>query len=180
MLYFFSVGSGFMFVELFFIKKYIFVFTEPVVSLTIVITGLLVLSAFGGYCSQRVSAKIFPIAIAALIATLICMFFVFKPVMHGILQFNPFLRYALSLLLLIPPGFLMGLPFPLGMRYILNLPAQRAYAWTINGCASVLASILSAQIALSLGISAILIFAILSYFLAFITSKLSVSNFKMG
>ena len=176
MLYFFAVGSGFMFIELFFIKKYIFVFGDPVISLTIVITGLLVFSAFGGYCSQRLTAKIFPIAIAALIATLICMFFLFKPVLHGIIQFNQFLRCALSLLLLLPLGFLMGLPFPLGMRYILNLPAQRAYAWTINGCASVLAAIASAQIALGLGISAILIFAILAYFLAFITSKLTVSK----
>jgi hypothetical protein len=176
MLYFFAVGSGFMFIELFLIKKYIFVFGDPVISLTIVITGLLVFSAFGGYCSQRVSAKIFPNAIAALIAILICMFFVFKPILHGIVQFNQFLRCALSLLLLLPPGFLMGLPFPLGMRYILNLPAQRAYAWTINGCASVLAAIASAQIALGLSISAILIFAILAYFLAFITCKLTVSK----
>jgi hypothetical protein len=151
-----------------------------VISLTIVITGLLVFSAFGGFCSQRVSAKIFPIAIAALIATLICMFFVFKPIMHSIIQFNQFLRYALALLLLIPTGFLMGLPFPLYMRYILNLPAQPAYAWTINGCASVLASIASAQIALGLGISSIMIFAISAYILAFITLKLSVSNFKRG
>ncbi len=169
MLYFLAVGSGFMFIELFFIKEYIFVFGDPVISLTVVITGLLVSSAFGGYWSQRISAKNFPIAIASLIVILMCMFFFFNSIMHSVIQLNQFLRYTLPLLLLIPPGFLMGLPFPLGMRYILNLPAQRAYAWTINGCASVLASIASAQIALGLGISVIMIFAISAYFLAFIT-----------
>jgi len=169
MLYFLAVGSGFMFIELFFIKEYIFVFGDPVISLTVVITGLLVFSAFGGYWSQRISAKNFPIAIVALIVILMCMFFIFNPIMNSVIQLNQFLRYTLSLLLLIPPGFLMGLPFPLGMRYILNLPAQRAYAWTINGCASVLASIVSAQIALGLGISVIMILAISAYFLAFIT-----------
>jgi hypothetical protein len=169
MLYFLAVGSGFMFIELFFIKEYIFVFGDPVISLTVVITGLLVFSAFGGYWSQRISAKNFPIAIAALIVILMCMFFIFNPIMNSVIQLNQFLRYTLSLLLLIPPGFLMGLPFPLGMRYILNLPSQRAYAWTINGCASVLASIVSAQIALGLGISVIMILAISAYFLAFIT-----------
>jgi len=168
MLYFLAVGSGFMFIELYFIKEYIFIFADPVISLTVVITGLLVFSAFGGYCSQRISAKYFPISIAALILTLVCMFFIFNPMMHSVIQLNPSLRYPLSLLLLLPPGFLIGLPFPLGMRYILNLPAQRAYAWTINGCASVLASIASAQIALGLGISAIMIFAISAYVLAFI------------
>jgi hypothetical protein len=169
MLYFLAVGSGFMFIELFFIKEYIFVFGDPVISLTVVITGLLVSSGFGGYWSQRISAKNFRIAIAALIVILLFMFFIFNPIMHSIIQLTKFLRYTLSLLLLIPTGFLMGLPFPLGMRYILNLPAQRAYAWTINGCASVLASIASAQIALGLGISVIMIFAISAYFLAFIT-----------
>jgi hypothetical protein len=168
MLYFFAVGSGFMFIELYFINEYIFIFADPVISLTVVITGLLVFSAFGGYWSQQISAKNFPIVIASLIAVLVCMFFTFNPMMHRVIQLNQFLRYTLSLLLLLPPGFLIGLPFPLGMRYILDLPAQRAYAWTINGCASVLASIASAQIALNLGISAILIFAISAYFLAFI------------
>ena len=168
-LYFLSVGSGFMFIELFFIKEYIFVFAEPAVSLTVVISGLLVFSAFGGYWSQRISTKYFPIAIAALIMILVCMFLIINPVMNSVIQLNQFLRYTLSLLFLLPPGFLIGLPFPLGMRYILNLPAQRAYAWTINGCASVLASIASAQIALGLGLSAIMIFAISAYFLAFIT-----------
>jgi len=168
MLYFLAVGSGFMFIELYFIKEYILIFADPVISLTVVITGLLVFSAFGGYCSQRISAKYFPISIAALIVILVCMFFIFNSIMHSAIQFNPSLRYPLSLLLLLPSGFLIGIPFPLGMRYILNLPAQRAYAWTINGCASVLASIASAQIALTLGISAIMIFAISAYFLAFI------------
>ena len=168
MLYFFAVGSGFMFIELYFINEYIFIFADPVISLTVVITGLLVFSAFGGYWSQRISAKNFPIVIASLIVILVCMFFIFNPMMHRVIQLNQFLRYTLSLLLLLPPGFLIGLPFPLGMRYILNLPAQRAYAWTINGCASVLASIASAQIALGLGIPAIMIFAISAYFLAFI------------
>jgi hypothetical protein len=180
MLYFLAVGAGFMFIELYFIKEYIFVFNDPVISLTVVITGLLVFSAFGGYWSQRISAKIFPIAIAALVVTLMCTFFIFNPIMQRIIHLNPFLRYTLSVLLLLPPGFLMGLPFPLGMRYMLDLPAQRAYAWTINGCASVLASIASAQIALGLGVSSIMVFAISAYFLAFITSKLSVSNFKRG
>jgi hypothetical protein len=168
-LYFSAVGAGFMFIELFFIKAYVFIFGDPVISLTAVIIGLLVFSAFGGYWSQKISANYFRIAMAALISALVCIYFIFFPIMHSMIQLNKFLRYTLSLLLLLPPGILMGLPFPLGMRYVLSLPAQRAYAWTINGCASVLASVASAQIALGSGISSIMIFAISAYFLAFIT-----------
>jgi hypothetical protein len=58
----------------------------------------------------------------------------------------------------------MGLPFPLGMRDMLNSPTQHAYAWSVNGCASVLTSIVSAQLALVFGISSILGCAIAAYF----------------
>jgi hypothetical protein len=49
------------------------------------------------------------------------------------------------------------------MRYLLQNPTQRAYAWSANGCASVLASIGSAQIALSFGLPHIMFAAILAY-----------------
>jgi hypothetical protein len=63
----------------------------------------------------------------------------------------------------------MGLPFPLGMRDMLNSPTQRAYAWSVNGCASVLTSIVSAQLALVCGISFILGCAIAAYFVVILS-----------
>jgi spermidine synthase len=168
-LYFIAVGTGFMFVELFFINEYIFIFGDPVISLTVVLTGLLGFSGLGGYWSQRISAKNFRRVVASLVMVLIITVFTLHPLMNRVMSLTGFLRYTLSIALLIPPGILMGLPFPLGMRYLLKLPAHRAYAWTVNGCASVLASVASAQIALDLGISAIMIFAISAYFVAFVT-----------
>jgi len=47
MLYFLAVGAGFMFVELFFIKKYILIFGDPVISFTVVLTGILIFSGWG-------------------------------------------------------------------------------------------------------------------------------------
>jgi len=177
-LYFLSVGAGFMFVELFFIKEYIFVFDDPVVSLTVVLAGILVFSGLGGYWSQRVRPKNFSHALAALISVLIFMCFALNPILDRIQGLSILYRYLLCLILLIPPGFLMGLPFPLGMQYLLNLPSQRAYAWTANGCASVLASVASAQIALSFGISEILIGAISAYFLALIVGRFKIIREK--
>lgn len=168
-LYFIAVGAGFMFVELFFLKEYIFIFNDPAISLTVVLIGLLGFSGLGGYWSQRISAGNLRKITALLIVILVFTVFTLHPMINTILSFGNFLRYTLSLILLMPPAFLMGFPFPLGMRHHLKIPAHRAYAWTINGCASVLASIASAQIALTLGISTIIIFAVSAYFLAFIT-----------
>jgi hypothetical protein len=165
-LYFLAVGAGFMFVELYFIKKYIFIFGDPVVSFAVVLTGILVFSGLGGYCSQHVGPHGLRYALIILIAVLILIFFGLDPIIYSILKFSKFVRYFLALLLLFPSGFLLGLPFPLGMQYLLKRPDQRAYAWAANGCASVLTSILCAQIALSFGIPTIIACAFSVYFLA--------------
>jgi len=47
-LYFCGIGAGFMFIELFFIKKYVLLFGDPVISFTVVIGGILIFSSFGG------------------------------------------------------------------------------------------------------------------------------------
>jgi hypothetical protein len=75
-------------------------------------------------------------------------------------------RVLVALLLILPVGLLMGLPFPLGMRYLLDNPVQRAYAWSVNGCASVLSSIAAAQLAISVGIPAIVLGAVVGYLVA--------------
>jgi hypothetical protein len=178
LIYFLAVGAGFMFVELFFIKKYILIFGDPVISFTVVLTGILIFSGFGGYCSQRIGPGGLRNVLIALIAVLILVFLGLDPMIRGILGFSKILQYALAILLLILPCFLVGLPFPLGMRYLLNRPAQRAYAWTANGCSSVLASILSAQIALSLGIPIIILCAAAAYLLAFLISNTKIIGQK--
>jgi hypothetical protein len=160
-----------MFIELFFIKKYIFVFGDPVISFTVVLAGILVFSSFGGYCSQRIGPHSLRNVLLVLIAVLVFVFFCLDPIIHQILELSNFVRYLMAFLLLIPAGFLAGFPFPLGMRYLLNRPDQRTFAWTANGCASVLTSIASAQIALSLGIPIIIICAALAYLLALISAK---------
>ncbi len=171
-LYFLAIGAGFMFVELFFIKKYIFVFGDPVISFTIVLTGILVFSGFGGYLSRQIGRQGIRYALIALIAVLFLIFLGIDPIINRILGLSKPLRYFLTILILMPSGFLLGLPFPLGMRYLLNNPSQRAYAWSANGCASVLASIASAQIALSIGVPAIITFAAFAYLIAFISIQL--------
>jgi len=166
--FFLSVGAGFMFLELFFIKEYILLFGNPTVSFTIVVSGILIFSSIGGFWSQRIRPNSFKETLIALICILIVIFVSLDAIIHYILGFSSFLRYFLAFLLLLPAGFLVGLPFPLGMRYLLKSPVERAYAWTANGCTSVLSSILSAQIAISSGISTILVCSVLSYILAFL------------
>ena len=94
-----------------------------------------------------------------------------KPALHGLVLLPAPFCYLAAFLALIPAGLLLGMPFPLGMRFMLHQPVQRAYAWAANGCASVVSSVIAAQIALSIGLSAVLWCAVAAYALAWLTAK---------
>ncbi len=166
--YFLGVGAGFMFVELYFIKSFILLVGDPVISFTVVVSAILIFSSLGGLWVQNKNDRDIKFTMAALIGTLILTVVSFELLAAHILKLFVTLRYFIAILFLLPVGFFMGLPFPLGMRQILNSPVQRAYAWSVNGCASVLSSIIAAQVAVSFGIPLIAAGAVLTYFLAFV------------
>ncbi|MGE0406011.1 MAG: hypothetical protein AB7O65_06920, partial [Candidatus Korobacteraceae bacterium] len=85
------------------------------------------------------------------------------------------LPFALKLLLsasvLVPIGFLMGMPFPTGLRLLAGTafaPADSSveWAWAMNAASSVLGSVLAMVIAIQFGLTAILISGALAYLLA--------------
>jgi len=63
-------------------------------------------------------------------------------------------RIMTATAMLVPIGFLMGMPFPIGMKMASLRPnAPTAFLWGINGAMSVCASVLAVVVALSWGIS---------------------------
>jgi hypothetical protein len=155
-----------MLVELYFIKCFILILGDPVVSFTLVVTTILVFTSLGGLWAQKKIRLGIRCATAVLIGVLILTAAGYEVLAAEILKASATLRYLIIILFLFPVAFLMGLPFPLGMRYLLNTPVQRAYAWSVNGCASVMSSIMAAQIAVSFGIPFIAAGAVFSYLLA--------------
>lgn len=76
-------------------------------------------------------------------------------------------KLLLSLALIAPLAFFMGMPFPLALsclgQYEKNLIP---WAWAINGFASVISAILATIVAIHQGFTAVVIIAILLYLLA--------------
>ncbi len=164
--YFFGIGAGFMFVELYLIKYFILIFGDPTISFALVVSAILIFSSLGGLYTQiRISLNIRP-ALLILIGGLILMALGLELLSDYILYFSKLWRYLMALLCMLPVGFLIGMPFPLGMRHLLEYPVQRAYAWSVNGCASVLSAIVAAQLGISLGIPTIMFCGIVAYFVA--------------
>jgi hypothetical protein len=164
--YFGGVGAGFMFIELFFIKRYILFLGNPIISFSVVVSGILIFSSLGGLWSRTRGLDTVRPGIWVLIVVLLTTFFLLESWGDIILGLPIFYKYIATLLILMPTGFFMGLPFPFGMQHLLIGPVQRAYGWSVNGCASILAAIASAQIVLGIGIPVLVGCAVISYLMA--------------
>jgi len=168
-LFFLGIGAGFMLAELLFVYLGTFLLGDPVISLTLTLAGTLVSSGLGGLWAGRRNPALLrtTLAAAALVLSLTAgSLMVLSP--HVLALPAPG-RGIVLLLAVALPGFLMGMPFPLGMRHLAQSPPAKSYAWAANGCAAVLASILSAQIAVSAGFAWVLAAAAAAYGVAFLS-----------
>lgn len=152
--YFLLIGLGFILVELPLIQYFILFLGYPAYALTAVIFTLLFFSSLGSRCTTRIPRRI---AIGTLVFVLICQPFLLPIIFSRLLHLPFTVRLALSILLLAPPGFLMGTMFPNGIRDLeKNCPHLITWAWGINGAASVVASGLAALLSLNYGFRLVL------------------------
>jgi hypothetical protein len=168
-LFFLAIGAGFMFAELLFVYLGTFLLGDPVISLTLTLAGVLVSSALGGVVSDRGGPTRLRAAVAAAgLVSIVSAVGLMLAAPH-LLALPAWARGGVLLAAAMLPAFWMGMPFPLAMRQMAINPPAKAYAWAANGCASVLASILSAQIAITAGLEWIAAAAFLSYGAAFLS-----------
>jgi hypothetical protein len=73
---------------------------------------------------------------------------------------------------LLPLGFLMGLPFPMGLRELGERDETLIpWVWSINGCFSVLAPLLAVMLAMVIGFRGVLWLGALCYLAAYLTLR---------
>ena len=155
--YFAAIGLGFMLIEISQLQRLTIFLGHPSYSLSVVLFSLLVSSGLGSLSTARLTGpegaarRRLMLTIAMLAA-----FGLLTPlVTHRFEASSTPIRIALSIALLFPLGFLMGMAFPLGMRLALRrTPLLAPWFWGVNGAASVCASVLAVVIAIGAGISA--------------------------
>jgi len=158
LVYFFCLGIGFMFIEITLIQKFILFLGHPVYAVSAILFSLLLFAGLGSFYSERLKS---PAQVIPALSLLIILYLLILPQIFNLfLGHEIMIRYLISLVTIAPLGFLMGIPFPLGVRITKKInPALIPWAWAVNGCASVLGSILAIMIALSWGFSSVLVLA---------------------
>jgi len=161
--YFFLLGNAFLFIEIAFIQKFILFLHHPVYSVTVVLCTFLISASLGSYSSRSLHAMrdghFAPILGIAALALFYILFF--KNLTGVFLdQFVP-VKIAVTVLLISPLGFLMGMPFPLGLhRAAVLSPSLIPWAWGVNGFASVISASLATLIAIHGGFNVLILTAV--------------------
>ncbi len=161
LLYFGLLGLAFLFVEIPLMQRFILFLGQPVYSFAAVVAALLFFSGLGSLISPRLSPRwVIPLLVIAL--TLYP--FILPHLFGALLGFSVGVRLLGTVVFLGPLGFLMGVPFPRGLDWLRErAPHLIPWAWAVNGCASVLSSVLAAMLALSAGFTWVLAAAALTY-----------------
>ena len=152
--YFAGLGLAFLFVEIPLAQRFILVLDEPVVALSVVVFTVLLFSGLGSLSVRRWSLST---ALGALVLVVVLYPLLMEPFASFALRLPGFLRIALSVVVIAPLGYVMGLPFAGGLRVVeMRDPQLVPWAWAINGTFSVISSVLAVMVALSWGFSAVL------------------------
>ncbi len=162
--YFLLLGVGYLFVEIPLLQRFILFLGHPIYAFATVLFTLLTFSGVGSLLSTRLSLRK---ALVGLIVVIACYPLLLPHLFRWLLGGHLVFRLAASVVILSPLGFLMGVPFPKGIRLTGRIaPGLVPWAWGVNGCASVLSSILAAMIAISYGFSWVLVAGAGAYALA--------------
>jgi hypothetical protein len=179
LVYFGALGSGFMLIEVALISKFILFLGHPIYALTAVLCTILIAAGIGSYWSGRSVGsgrdslrRVISLALGAIVALGLLVEVIFPRFLVG----APFaVCIGVTIASLAPVAFLMGMPFPLGLRLLDREGPQWAqlipWVWGINGATSVLGSILAITIAINFGFRATLVVGLCAYGLALLTSR---------
>jgi hypothetical protein len=180
LLYFVAVGLGYILVEIAFIQRFVLFLGHPTYALTVVIFLLMLSSGAGSLLSRlwlpRTNLCWVPLVLV--VVTLLANVLFLPGRLAALVGMDFGYRLLISGVLLIPLGFVMGMPFPTGLRALAALPAPEfpagkadydnavEWAWAMNAAASVLGSVLAMVIAIQFGLTVTLAGGAAAYLLA--------------
>jgi hypothetical protein len=171
--YFGSLGLGFIFVEIALIQKLMVFLGGPMYSLAFTLFVILFFSGLGSYFGRRWKALEALTALAVLIPTVIVvMSIVLSAAIPHLLGMALPLRIMIGILVISPVAFLIGMPFPLGLTIVGRLsPSWVPWAWAINAFTTVLGTMLAVLLSMHFGFQKVFISAAFLYLVALLAMR---------
>lgn len=166
LVYFSMLGIGYIFIQVVLIQRFTLFIGYPTVAITTTIFSMLCFSALGSLTSRRLirEAGHLRLALAVIVGLTLVYVLVLPPVLAALLTQSDLVRVLLSVALVGPLSFVMGMPFPTGMRLLgERAEALVPWAWGMNGVFSVLGSVVVILVSMFASFTASLTVAALFY-----------------
>jgi hypothetical protein len=175
--YFIAIGLGFILIEIALMQKFVLYLGHPIYALAVILVCLLVSAGAGALFTNRPDTGsvrqrrrwLFAGILAVIVLQLLALPVIFQATLASPLH----IRIAISLLALAPLGFLLGQPFPIGLKRLdEHSHSIIPWAWGLNGAASVLGSVAAICIAMAYGYNFVVVTAAACYCAAWICSDM--------
>ncbi|MBI3775528.1 MAG: SAM-dependent methyltransferase [Gammaproteobacteria bacterium] len=180
MWYFLLIGAASTLLQMALIQKFMLLLYHPVHTLVVVLTTTLLFSGLGSLLVQRFAEARHHLTTAfwavAVIAAL-CLLYVniLGPLFDSALAFTPANKILLTIGLIAPLAFCMGLPLPLALDMVgSDMPAVLPWAMSVNQCASVFSAAGTMLLAMHAGFTLVFVFGLVLYGLALLAFPKSV------
>jgi hypothetical protein len=167
LLFFLFIGAGYILIQVALIQKFVLFLGHPTYALTVIIFSMLLSSGCGSFASRKLvkgdPGRLSRVLLVIVAAILVLSFFVAPVAEHGVSLPFP-VKVLISVAMIAPVGFAMGMPFPTGLTLLeRSMPASIRWAWAINAASSVMGSAAAMFLAIYLGLHITLIIGGLLY-----------------
>jgi spermidine synthase len=174
--YFAALGLAFLFMEIAFMQRFMLFLSHPLYATAVVLCAFLVFAGLGGGYAAQITRRAptaqhhgrpIALAVAGIVGVAVLDLVLLELLVQRGLGWPAATKMTLTLVLIAPLAFCMGLPFSLGLACVASYrPAVLPWAWGINGCASVLSAILATVLAIHYGFMVVVGLALGLYILA--------------
>ena len=167
--YFFAIGLAFLMIEIAFMQKFIQFLHHPIYSIATTLAAFLVFAGLGSQVSNYLVSRfdrkhVLMFAIAVIVLFSLVYLLVLGSLFSALAEVSLAWRMLLTVLLISPLAFAMGMPFPLALSSLArHAQSYIPWAWGINGCASVISASLATLLAINFGFNAVIVVALLIY-----------------
>ncbi|MBV8809827.1 MAG: hypothetical protein JO033_14225 [Acidobacteriaceae bacterium] len=156
LLFFLFIGAGYILIQVALIQKFVLFLGHPTYALTVIIFSMLLSSGCGSFASRRLIRGDLGRLIRVLmliVAGIFILALVVTPVSESGVSLPFPVKVLISVALIAPVGFAMGMPFPTGLKLIERaMPTSVRWAWALNAASSVLGSASAMFFAIYLGL----------------------------
>jgi hypothetical protein len=164
--FFAAIGLGFLTLEITLIQRFELFLGFPTYALSVVLFALLLWTGAGSLVAGRVRNPQRALTSALVVACLLIVASAFglRPLLAAIIGLPFAARVVVTVALLAPAGIALGMAMPLGLIRLAALyPRGVAWAWGVNGIASVVASAGSITVAIIWGFPIATLVALVCY-----------------